>query len=234
MPQILPEQAKDINPLLAGSPTYADALGYYYDKVGNYLAQQQAASAQQGLWNPSTGLPTQAGLLQAARAYGGALVMGSTAPQSRLMAYHGTSAGPFNAFDQSLTGTGATEGRFARKVSDHGLYLATNEDHAAQYGPNVLKFSVDPTELHAIDAKSALSEWAKDMGYDSAQKMVDGYYGGDIYDAINADHYFIDALNEARSAGKKGAHVSFGDLKDNGKPLGDVLVIDDPSILQGE
>jgi len=53
--------------------------------LSDWLATQRAQAAQQGLYDPATGLPTSQGLLQAGRQYAGALVAGSTAPEFRAL-----------------------------------------------------------------------------------------------------------------------------------------------------
>jgi hypothetical protein len=83
------------------------------------------------------------------------------------------------------------------------------------------------------DAVGELEQWAKDNGHDSAQKMIDDYYDGNIYDALDADNYFLDAHREARDAGFKGVRINFGDLKDrmggSKQPVGDVIILNDHS-----
>ena len=60
--------------------SHADALAATYNMVSDYLAKQQQISADRGLWDESTGMPTGAGLLDAARQYSNAVMMGTTAP----------------------------------------------------------------------------------------------------------------------------------------------------------
>ena len=50
--------------------------------AGDYLAQQRAQSAQMGMMDPATGLPTQAGMANAAGRYGNMLLMGIKAPNA--------------------------------------------------------------------------------------------------------------------------------------------------------
>lgn len=49
--------------------------------VGDWIAQQRAISAQRGLWNDATGLPTQAGVVDATGQVAQGILMGSTAPR---------------------------------------------------------------------------------------------------------------------------------------------------------
>ena len=74
------------NPL-AQAPSWADAaqsvagtVSSGVDALGQWLAAQRAKSAQMGLWNDQTGLPTGKGLVSAAGQYSNALMMGTTAP----------------------------------------------------------------------------------------------------------------------------------------------------------
>ena len=50
--------------------------------AGDYLAEQRAQSAQMGMMDPATGLPTQAGMANAAGRYGNMLLMGIKAPNA--------------------------------------------------------------------------------------------------------------------------------------------------------
>lgn len=50
--------------------------------AGDWITQQRAQSAQMGLMDPNTGLPTQAGILNAAGKYGNTLLMGVKAPNA--------------------------------------------------------------------------------------------------------------------------------------------------------
>jgi hypothetical protein len=83
--QITDPNASD-NPL-AQAPSWADAatsvggaISTGVDRLTQWLSEQRAKSAKMGLWNDATGLPTGAGLVDAAGQYGNALLMGTTAP----------------------------------------------------------------------------------------------------------------------------------------------------------
>ena len=110
---------------LAPQPTWADAATYTAQAVGDYIAQQRAKSEQMGLWDQSTGLPTGAGVVNAAQQYGSGMLMGTTAPGIR--AFHG-SPYDFERFDTSKIGTG--EGA---QAYGHGLYFAEGEGTARSY-----------------------------------------------------------------------------------------------------
>lgn len=70
----------DQNPLLTGAPTWADAYDYNANALANWVGQQRQISADRGLWNDKTGLPTGAGIVNAAGQTANALMMGTTAP----------------------------------------------------------------------------------------------------------------------------------------------------------
>lgn len=99
--------------------------------AGDWLAQQRAEAVRQGLLDPSTGLPTRAGIRDAAGQFGNALLMGTTEPGAPpvngLLAYHG-SPHSFDRFDMSKMGTG--EGN---QMYGAGMYLAGNEAVAKSY-----------------------------------------------------------------------------------------------------
>jgi hypothetical protein len=74
------------NPL-AQAPSWADAaqsvaatVSGGVDRLGQWLSEQRAKSAKMGLWNDVAGLPTGAGIVNAAQQTGNALLMGTTAP----------------------------------------------------------------------------------------------------------------------------------------------------------
>jgi hypothetical protein len=81
------------NPLTQGAPTWADVPGASTVMSGvskgtgwvdDWIARQQQQALQQGYWTGGSvfqgGRPTGAGLVNAARQYGNALLMGTTAP----------------------------------------------------------------------------------------------------------------------------------------------------------
>jgi hypothetical protein len=223
--------APSYDPAAAVQPdTGTPNLGAGVDALGQWLAAQRAKSRQMGLLGDN-GLPTQAGAVDAAQKYGSALLMGSTAPGIR--AFHG-SLDDFDAFDAAKVGSGAMADRWAPGTAHADeYYLTTDRQHAAHYGDNVHEFQIDVPLLQK-DAKAELEAWAKDQGYDSAQQHINDYYDGSVYDAIDADNYYKDALSEAKKAGFPGVHVSFGDLKDRlgdrMVPMGDTIILHDPSV----
>src|SRR4029077_7625007 len=222
----------DDNPLLQGAPTWADAYSYNANRLSNWLTQQRQISADRGLWNDQTGLPTGAGIVNAGQQYGNALLMGTTAP-APLRAWHG-SMEDFDAFDPAKVGSGPMGNRWA-KGTQHAdeYYLTTNPEHAETYGPVVQEYQINQP-LMQKDAKAELETWAKDQGYDSAQQHLDDYYEGNIYSALDLDNYLKDALTEAKQKGFPGVHVSLGDLKtttgNRRTPVGDFIVLHDPTV----
>jgi hypothetical protein len=109
----------------AGGQTLGSAVADTGANAWQWLQDQRAESIRQGLLDPDTGLPTQKGLVDAARATAEGVMMGTTAPGIR--AYHG-SPHSFEAFDTSKIGTG--EGA---QAYGHGLYFAEGEGVARSY-----------------------------------------------------------------------------------------------------
>jgi hypothetical protein len=108
--------------------TMADAYKSISDSLANWVQSQRADASARGLWNDSTGLPTQAGMINAMQQYGGALAAGTSAPEGAgIRAYHG-SPHDFDAFDASKIGGGEGAQAFG-----HGLYFAGNENVAKSY-----------------------------------------------------------------------------------------------------
>jgi hypothetical protein len=148
-----------------------------------------------------------------------------------IRAFHG-SPHEFDRFDLSRIGTGATADRWATRQTQ-GIYLTTSRPHAASYG-RPLEFNVAGRMLD-VNARQELANWARENGYRSAQDMINRYYGGDVYAALNADSYFSDALRRALSDGYDGARVRFGSIADTTiqsrpQPIGDVLIINNPDL----
>jgi len=108
----------------AGGQTLGSAVADTGANAWQWLQDQREQSRQMGLLGDN-GLPTQAGLVDAARATAEGVMMGTTAPGIR--AYHG-SPHSFEAFDTSKIGTG--EGA---QAYGHGLYFAEGEGVARQY-----------------------------------------------------------------------------------------------------
>lgn len=232
--RLFPDQG---DPFAASAPTQADAYTANAQAYQSWLAQQRASGVASGMIDPQTGWPTSNALVDAFRQYGGAMLASTSAPGAKmpgLIAYHGTDAADLSAFDLSKTGDGATAGRWAAGYKpEPQVYLATEPSHAAAYGEHIHKFEINSPLLEK-DAASELESWAKDMKYKNAQDMIDNYYDGNAYDALNADQYFADAVRQARAAGFPGTRVSFGDLKDSvsgqNRKVGDVIVLHDPSV----
>jgi hypothetical protein len=92
------------------------------------ISSERQRSADMGLFDTATGLPTMAGLGQAARAYAGGMSDGGVGSMmGAIRAYHG-SPHSFDRFDLGKIGTG--EGA---QAYGHGLYFAGNEGVARGY-----------------------------------------------------------------------------------------------------
>ena len=122
----------DQNPLLTGAPTWADAYDYNANALANWVTQQRQISADRGLWNDQTGLPTGAGIVNAGQQYGNALLMGTAAPTSLPIfrgQYRGTEpSGNFFSEDRD----------FAKQFTRQGLdqeVIARHIDPSAVYNP---------------------------------------------------------------------------------------------------
>jgi hypothetical protein len=129
-PLSLLQPPDDRPPVLQPDPR-ADALGTVYQQVMDAMEAQRRISAERGLWDDNTGMPTKAGLLDAIGQAGTAVALGTSAPGDApppgFTAYHG-SPHQFDAFDLSKIGTG--EGA---QAYGHGMYLAENEAIARGY-----------------------------------------------------------------------------------------------------
>jgi hypothetical protein len=121
------------NPLTAGSPTLADAWSYNANALTDWLNTQRAKSAAMGLWNDRTGLPTAAGLVNAAGQYGNALMMGTSTPEAA-------------GFDTATTWLHGTAGDHPTLDVDHagrvssgdapGLWFTKDPQYASEYAQN--------------------------------------------------------------------------------------------------
>jgi hypothetical protein len=127
-PLSLLQPPDDRPPALRPDPR-ADALGTVYQQVMDAMEAQRRISAERGLWDDNTGLPTKAGLLDAIGQAGTAVALGTGGAPERpgFTAYHG-SPHQFDAFDLSKIGTG--EGA---QAYGHGMYLADREGVARGY-----------------------------------------------------------------------------------------------------
>lgn len=145
--------APDQQPALSS----ADALQQTGRSLGDWIQNQRDQSAQMGLWNDQTGLPTQAGISDAAKQM--AMNM-----QSGIRAYHGS---PYN-FDQfDLSKIGSGEGA---QAYGHGLYFAGNESVARGYRDALTAPTPNPDFValqRAYNAADAASSRAMAGGSDA-------------------------------------------------------------------
>ena len=132
----------------ADGQTLGSAVADTASQAWQWLQDQRAQSVSQGMLDPDTGLPTQAGLVDAARQYAQGLMFGTTAPGDvppGIVAYHG-SPHSFDQFDTSKIGTG--EGA---QAYGQGLYFAENEGVARSYKEG-LSPRVGPDHFALMDA----------------------------------------------------------------------------------
>lgn len=128
--------------------------------------------------------------------------------------FHGSDVESIGDLDISKFGKGGftnlnlgTEGKIP------AVYLTSSKEHAGAYGENIHQFKIDTDNSLLLNAEKELTSWAKENGYDSAQKMIDEYYDGDIYNAFSADNRFDQLAKEAKEKGKDVAIVDFGKLR---------------------
>ncbi|HEE9631287.1 TPA: hypothetical protein R8E83_003568 [Escherichia coli] len=150
--------------------------------------------------------------------------------------FHGT----YNEFTK-LTTDFFGEGAFQRldKISRTNytpcVYLTSSKDHAAVYGEKIYSFDISVDGIEVVSFAQELEEWAADQGYNSAQEMINDYYDGSIFDAMNADQEFEQLVRRAISEGKPAIIADFGDLYDTctGRKFkaGQVVMVIDPSII---
>lgn len=150
--------------------------------------------------------------------------------------YHGTTAPFEGAPSLDKFGTGAfMERDLAASGFKPAVYMTDDLSHAQQYGDHIISGGIPEDQMHPVDAVGPLTSWAKELGYGrDAQKMIDDYFDGSLYQALDADSFFNDAAAKAANAGKKAAVVNFGKLKgrDNGRTYGGkVAIVLDPSII---
>lgn|SRR5215469_9046223 len=209
------------NPLGQYGPSWADAADWH----ARNLADTYAAMREPQTW------------VDAARQYGNALLMGTTGPRG-VLAYHGTTAGaPFTSFDLSRYGSGAFADTGVPAGAQPAFYLTSEPAHAesyANYGDAPLKFNV-AGKLKQIDAVPLLKDWATELGYKGdAQRMINEYFEGSAYQAMDADNFFSQELHQALKEGHDGITVDFGDLRNNLPghrfKMGKVHVLSDPSL----
>lgn len=118
----------------------ADAYQSTSGAVGDWIADQRAQSAAQGLWNDQTGLPTAAGMKNAAMG----IALGTNSSGGGIRAYHG-SPHDFDAFDASKIGTG--EGA---QAYGHGLYFAGEEGVAREYRDTLTRLANSSPEKNVV------------------------------------------------------------------------------------
>lgn len=119
----------------AQPPSMADAWQANVKALGDFIANQRAKSAAMGLWNDQTGMPTQAGLVNAAQQYGNGVMMGTTAPEMR--AYHGSPTPGLTTLNPSERGPFGP-----------ATYLTPMQQVAQRYGENIYNVQMPDNLFH--------------------------------------------------------------------------------------
>ena len=172
---LLAEYSTEQSPLTQGSPTLADAWSHNTATVGDWLQQQRAISAERGLLNPETGLPTKAGIVDAARQFSMNALMSTTTPAARLPSWcHGT-ASKFDAFNTPE------------------VYMTNSEAQAIKYAEAVHK----PGSGNQNDPRVLLL----DLKHGAAQNINDDLFNA-MDEGLDLDFAISEAAARARQEGK--------------------------------
>lgn len=222
-----PEKIEPIMPqgwdVVSRAPTLADAWDVNGPAIAQNMRDTMAAVRDPQTWT------------DAAREYGQALVAGTSAPKG-VRVWHGSTA-KFDKFDLGMSGTGATaDGYFANpeKLPQY-IYSASEKDHAALYG-TPQQFQLNGA-IRNHNVVPELREWAKELGYKTPQKMIDDYFDGNVYQALDADKYFLEKMRAAQKDGIPNISIDFGPLmmkmSDRSQSkVGKVYLSSDPAQLE--
>ena len=137
--------------------------------------------------------------------------------------YHGTDT-EWTTFNFDMFGSNGFDN--ISEVSDNytrAAYATSSYEHAKCYGNTVIKVEAKGS-IKKVDRSAELVEWAEEMGYETVQQMIDDYYNGDAYEAVNFDQAVEEEIKNAIKEGFDGVIVSFGDICHNGMEIGETLV----------
>jgi hypothetical protein len=152
-----------------------------------------------------------------------------------LVVYHGTE-NEFTQYDFDYKGTGGwSRLSVGYANAKNEIYLTSSLSHAEAYGQYVMPLFTRIINPLKNNAKRVLESWRKEelKQYPTVQKMIDEYYEGDVYNAIDADGYFQNLAIEAKLKGKDGVIVDFGDLKHKSiGTLGKVIIVFSPTQIK--
>lgn len=140
--------------------------------------------------------------------------------------YHGTNA-EIEAFSSDFGGSGASQRAGRPSLGKAGFYFTADKDHAAIYGDEVIEGYLSLQNPTIIDAEKILDQWNSSEfagKYSSAQAMVDEYYDGDLYAALNLDDLSADAVMQAANNGNDGVIINTGDLEMDGNKIGGIYI----------
>jgi hypothetical protein len=214
--QITDPNASD-NPL-ASAPSWADAaqslggtVSAGVDKLSQWLAAQRAKSSQMGLWNDVTGLPTAAGIVNAAQQYGNALMMGTTAP--------GASKLDNPAFAKWFGNSHVADENGQPLTVYKGMYpYDWTQETAASRGPEIESINRS-TDFPAFNKGEP---GVKVAGFFSDSPQVASHFAtaGSTQGAVYPVHLSFQNPHIIDAAGEKAGNIQFGDT---GKAFRDAI-----------
>ena len=142
--------------LASGAPTWADAWQFNTQAAGDWIDRQRAISAERGLWDDATGLPTPAGVVDAAGQTAQGIMMGSTAPGAPKL---------------SLVRIGGRERAGPDMVESTGSYVLKDPD-GNQVGDLYARWNPVTRNLHIEDIQSP--EGAGSLGPAAIRQLRSG------------------------------------------------------------
>ena len=113
-------------------------------------------------------------------------------------------------------------------------YATTSIPFTEMYGAVALEVTADNIKKVSFDNDNSFLDWAKELEYSDIQEMINGYYGGDVFDALNLDNYFDEQAKLSLEEGFNGVEIDFGTIKNNTDhifKLGTVLIAKNMNVL---
>jgi hypothetical protein len=140
------------------APTVGQGVAQTAQTAWQWLQDQRAESVRQGLLDPDTGLPTQKGLVEGAKATAEGVMMGTTAPGAKTIEVGGRALplnpdGTVTLFHATKTPEAANQIVANKTLSSAGepsVYLSTAPTGTG-YGDHVVSVKVNPAHLNIDD-----------------------------------------------------------------------------------